>query len=323
VPDRMHITVVIPCFNAADTLGRLLESLRVQTLSSSLWDAVVVDDGSVDASRAQVERFDFVSVLTQNRRGAGAARNAGARAATGDILLFLDADVEAAPDLLERHLEYHERFPGVAAVGGAVAPRSPLRVFEWRTADYLSSWFNAHPGIAAGGRPEYQPGLNFSVKRRVVFIDGGLAWPETLLHGGEDVLFCLALRHRGLRLAFCPTALVRHRDRETCRGYCEHMYHWGFHAPFVRGQHSGLRFGFLFPPGPAAIWMLAPIIICGYTGLIWRAWVRSRPALATLAIPQILVGRVAYMVGVLDGVRALRSRSCSTGSRKNCAARKE
>lgn len=316
MPKEMHITVVIPCFNAAGTLGSLLEGLHAQTLPRSRWDVVVVDDGSTDNTRAEALRFKDVRVLEQGSGGVGAARNAGARAATGDIVLFLDADLEAAPDLLERHLECHERYPDVAAVGGAVAPLFPLRMFTWLMADHLSSWFNAHPAAAMPPRPEYLPSLNFSVKRRRVFTDSGVYWPEGLPHTGEDVLFCLELRRHDLPLTFCPAALVRHRDRTTCRGYRDHMYRWGFHAPLVRGRNRGLRFGFLFSHSLTVTWMLAPVIVCGYTGLIWRAWLRACPVRVTLALPQLLVGRIAYMAGVLDGVRVLRGRSYPAAARE-------
>jgi SAM-dependent methyltransferase len=100
------VTVVVPAHDAAATLGETLDALRVQTWTD--WEAVVVDDGSRDATalvaRIAAARDPRVRVLARPRGGVGAARNAGAAAARGRWLLFLDADDWIAPDALERLL---------------------------------------------------------------------------------------------------------------------------------------------------------------------------------------------------------------------------
>jgi glycosyltransferase involved in cell wall biosynthesis len=101
------ITVVIPAFNRADTIGAALESVQAQTYPH--WEAIVVDDGSTDTTAQVAERMarqdPRIRLLRQDRnRGAQAARNAAIRAARGKWICFLDSDDRFLPDSIERRL---------------------------------------------------------------------------------------------------------------------------------------------------------------------------------------------------------------------------
>ncbi|MDE2181834.1 MAG: glycosyltransferase family 2 protein [Alphaproteobacteria bacterium] len=115
-PDRsrLHpsVSVVIPAHNAADTLGRALESVFAQTRPPQ--EVIVVDDGSTDATGDVARSYAArgVNILARPvREGAAAARNAGVRAATGDWVAFLDADDEWLPSKLERQMAAIDRQP--------------------------------------------------------------------------------------------------------------------------------------------------------------------------------------------------------------------
>ena len=102
------ITVVIPAHNAGEHLGRALESVLAQTRPAD--EILVVDDGSTD-NTAEVARSygSAVTYLYQDQRGAGAARNRGIEAATGDWVAFLDADDEWLPEKLAVQCEHLAR----------------------------------------------------------------------------------------------------------------------------------------------------------------------------------------------------------------------
>lgn len=92
------ISVIIPGYNAARTLQPVLASLRAQDWPSSCLEIVYVDDGSTDESvHIACEWADRVVRLKGLPQGPAKARNAGASEASGEILLFLDADVLAPP----------------------------------------------------------------------------------------------------------------------------------------------------------------------------------------------------------------------------------
>jgi glycosyltransferase involved in cell wall biosynthesis len=100
----MNISVVIPAYNAAETITRTLESLLAQTYPN--WEAIVVDDGATDGTgeivRDFMERDKRFVMITQPNGGESAARNTGIVQARYDWLLFLDADDWISPLYLER-----------------------------------------------------------------------------------------------------------------------------------------------------------------------------------------------------------------------------
>ena len=104
------VSVIIPCFNAESFIKETIDSVLNQTHLNC--DVVVVDDGSTDNSASLVESYkERVTLLKQSNSGESVARNNGAKAASGDFLLFLDADDYLHPESLERllnSLESHD-----------------------------------------------------------------------------------------------------------------------------------------------------------------------------------------------------------------------
>ncbi len=98
------VSVVIPAFNAGDTIGRALASLRAQTYPHL--EIIVVDDGSADdtATRARAEH-PAARCIRQDNAGPSAARNRGVQEASGELVAFLDADDEFAPEKVARQVE--------------------------------------------------------------------------------------------------------------------------------------------------------------------------------------------------------------------------
>jgi glycosyltransferase involved in cell wall biosynthesis len=111
--------VVIPTHNDAVCLELTLKSLRRQSLPVDLFEVIVVRDGGDADSYANVadagKGLNLRIVELAEQRGRAGARNVGVEQASADLLLFLDADSYATPDLLRRHLDHH-RDPGAAPV---------------------------------------------------------------------------------------------------------------------------------------------------------------------------------------------------------------
>ena len=102
-----EVSIVVPARNAAPTLEGTLESIVAQTFGS--WEAIVIDDGSTDATASLAGRYargdSRFSILPGPVRNLGSARNAGLGKAAGRFLLFLDADDTIEPDHLARLTE--------------------------------------------------------------------------------------------------------------------------------------------------------------------------------------------------------------------------
>jgi glycosyltransferase involved in cell wall biosynthesis len=111
------LSVVIPTWNRARLVGEAIESALLQ--QQGVVEVIVVDDGSTDDTPDVLAgRFGTRIRLLRmpERRGPGAARNAGVRAATGELLAFLDSDDLWLPGKLDAELRMFERFPDAEAV---------------------------------------------------------------------------------------------------------------------------------------------------------------------------------------------------------------
>ncbi len=103
------VSVIIPAYNAAQTIGRALASIACQTLPAA--EVIVVDDGSADGTAEAAEAMQArmgetrLRVIRQENKGAGAARNRAIAEATQPYLAFLDADDEWLPKKLARSME--------------------------------------------------------------------------------------------------------------------------------------------------------------------------------------------------------------------------
>lgn len=200
---------MIPARNAAATLPATLAALEGQVDPPS-FDVFVVDDGSDDETVAIAQASPLrVTVLnTAGGEGPAAARNVGARAARGEVLVFVDADCEPEPAWLRRLVDATRTSE---LVQGAVLPPdgaivNPFDRFLAVTSEY---------GL-------YQT-ANLALRRDVFERIGGfesIIKPERGKELGEDAWLGWRARRAGARSSFAPDALVRHvvfpRD---ARGY--------------------------------------------------------------------------------------------------------
>jgi GT2 family glycosyltransferase len=114
----MRATVVIRSKDEADRLRLTLASLAVQTEKP---EVVVVNDGSSDHTPEVIAEaagaIDLTAIHHLQPMGRSAAANAGAAQAQGEVLIFLDGDTLAAPDLVARHMDLHRQFSGLIVRG--------------------------------------------------------------------------------------------------------------------------------------------------------------------------------------------------------------
>jgi len=127
------------------------------------------------------------------------------------------------------------------------------------------------------------------------------------LEAGEDVDLSQQMRARGMRIRFFPRPHLCHVDRASFRQFLQHQYNWGFHAPFIRGRQKNAAYSFLFPSKLWKARFCSPMIIMGYTMLVVYGWWRHRPFGLLSVLPLIVLGKIWYARGVLDGTKTLSS----------------
>ena len=138
----MRLSVILPAKNEAEGLRRTLPRLR-ELLPEA--EVIVVDDGSTDATAAVAAEYGARVLGSPYSMGNGAAIKRGARAATGDVLVFMDADGQHDPghidQLLAKLAEGYDMVVGARdASGQANASRSAANAFYNR----LASWMTGH-----------------------------------------------------------------------------------------------------------------------------------------------------------------------------------
>lgn len=121
MPEQPFVSIVVPTHRNPGPLRQTLASLRQLEYPADRYEIVVVDDGSNDGTALAVGavtgELPKVRYHEQPRAGAAAARNQGARLASGEILIFVDDDMVVPPELIARHLEALRRHAPVAVCG--------------------------------------------------------------------------------------------------------------------------------------------------------------------------------------------------------------
>lgn len=118
----LFVSVIIPVFNDAQHLRVCLEALERQTYCKTLYNVVVVDNGSNGASiiKSITEQFDHVLYAYESLPGSYAARNKGIALAKGDIIAFTDADCIPAQNWIEQGAKTLLETPNCGLVAGKI-----------------------------------------------------------------------------------------------------------------------------------------------------------------------------------------------------------
>jgi len=126
------LSVIIPVYNSSGYLRRCLAALAGSNYSN--YEALVVDDGSTEPIREIVEEFGYGYVRIDGPGGPARARNHGARMASGRVLVFIDADVCVADDVLGRFAAHFAGRNDLAAVIGSYdeSPADPNFLSQYK-----------------------------------------------------------------------------------------------------------------------------------------------------------------------------------------------
>ena len=223
----MKISFIIVAYNAAGSLGALLEDLLAQTIPHEQIEALLVDSASTDATRAIM--LDFakaapfeVKVLDNPKRWLASGINVALGAATGDAIIRLDAHARIPKDFLENNLRALER--GEDIVGGCVLGGAPSGAWEsvLRTVDTSRFCGGAAP-FRNGGEARYVDTLAYALYRRRVYDEVGLY--DERLRRTEDNDMHYRMRRAGYRFYFSPDIVSYHAARATMRGQLRQK--WG------------------------------------------------------------------------------------------------
>ncbi|MBI3298616.1 MAG: glycosyltransferase [Elusimicrobia bacterium] len=211
------ISIIVPCRSRPEELDVLLRSLERSSYPAR--EVIVIDDASPDPLEPALGARPGVRFLRVARRvGPAAAKNIGARASSGDYLLFMDSDTElAAPAMLEAMLEVFHTRADCGIVGGEWilrdgAWRHPLRSFGPTGA--LETRLVDGP-LALTAEVSHLSSSNLMIRRALFERLGGYWEPYDYIM--EDADLCAACRAAGLRVYTSSDVSVRHFRSATAR----------------------------------------------------------------------------------------------------------
>jgi glycosyltransferase involved in cell wall biosynthesis len=270
------LSVVIPHLNQPEALANCLASLQDQTIDQSLFEVIVVDNGSASLPHAVIARYPGTLLLQEAKAGPGHARNRGVKASSGQILAFIDADCRAHPEWLQCALAAFERAAPRTILGGDVQiwhePHSAMTaveayesVFAYRFKLYIEQ----HGFCGTGNL----------IVRKQDFEDIG---PFRGIEVAEDIQWGGQALKAGYLFRYVPEMVVYHPARESFKELC---IKWDRHI-----QHA---------------------VNAGSTSLSWRAaWVlRAFAVFLSPAVDWTKVVRSQRLYGPIPRAKAVAALS--------------
>ncbi len=311
------ISIIIPAFNEDKNIARCLDVVRNQTDGRGDCEIIVVDDGSTDATR-QVAQAHGARVLAQSNHGAATARNFGVQNASGEIVLFIDADCVPDPNWVAAMTA---PFAESAVVGVGGMKQTHQRAFMPRFIqmefDYRYDQVRAHRYI------DFIDSGTAAYRRDIFLKNNGF---DARLADAEDVELSFRLSEQGFKMAFARDAIVYREHPTSLWEYLRIKFTYAYWRSFVYKRfpqkiasdsrtpqtqkiQSGLAlvlpFAILgsFIWSPAALVAVVTVILLLATTLpfVARYWKRD-PVIALAAPILIALAAVAVGWGVAIGV---------------------
>ena len=217
------VSVIVPVYNGAATIGTCLESLLNQNYPAEAYEIIVVENGSTDETTEIVERYP-IRLFHNTQRGPAPARNLGVAESKAEIVAFTDADCVADPNWLGELVKpYKDAETG--GVGGAIL------AYQHANRNIVETFSDEHSPLInfVSGEHEFLPHLytpNASYRRHLLNEIGGF---NSKLVTAEDVDAAWRLQlQTGCKLRYAPQAIIYHHHRTTLKGLARQYRHYGF-----------------------------------------------------------------------------------------------
>ena len=217
------VSVIVPLYNAVAFTRQMIESFFATTVGASV-ELILVDNASTDGTREFLATLPagVTLILNEQNRNFSGACNQGARAARGELLLFLNSDTVLSPGWLEPMMSLMAQDPQVGIVankhlypytntvhhaGIAFSDDPP------RNSHYLVGVVSDDPRVNVMRECQAVNGACLLVRRELFERMHG--FDEAYRNGCEDVELCLQVRRAGYRVVYCPTSVIYHYGQRS------------------------------------------------------------------------------------------------------------
>ena len=263
--DRPTISIVLPCRNEERYIGACLDSILATTYPLERIELLVVDGMSEDRTREIVTgyatRQRTVRLLDNRRRITPAALNVGIRAATGEIIMRMDAHVVYPPQYIPRLIDALQTSDADNVGGVILTLPADSSTMARAIAIGLSHPFgvgNAYFRIGVGA-PRWVDSVPFGCFRRELFDRIGL-FDEDLIRNQDDE-FNLRLIKYGGRILLLPDVISYYFARRSLPDLARMYYQYGYYKPLVARKVDGVMTWRQLVPGLFVLTLIGTIVL--------------------------------------------------------------
>ncbi len=249
--NNTKVSVIIPTYNRPQLLVNTILSLKEQNYSD--YEIIVVDNACSDDNKMLVERekekinTDKYSIkyIQEPNIGLHNARHAGAKAAKGEILLYIDDDVITDKDILQEIVKPYSDSE-VGCVGGKILPKWEVKPPEWVSL-FPKCYLSILDDEEGPKEVQWIYGCNFSIRKNLFFELGGFnpdafGNPKMRCYRGDGEIGLLRKVHAaGKKVIYNPKAVVWHfvpKSRLTVEYFKERAFKSGIEASFSKYRYS-------------------------------------------------------------------------------------
>ncbi|MEO5951301.1 MAG: glycosyltransferase [Chloroflexia bacterium] len=313
VVDSAPVSVIVPAYNAEGTVEACLEALVGQVVDRGL-EIILVDDGSTDGTARMAEAFGRgVKVVRQAHGGAAAARNRGLEEASGEIILFTDADCEPLADWAAVMIEGIEA--GADGVKGTYRTKQRNLVARWVQAEYESKYRRMEGLEEIDFIDTYSAGYTREALEAVGGFDTGVVMVED-----QELSFRLA--EKGYKLRFVPEGVVYHRHVSTVRDYVRRKFRIGYWKVLVMARYPARIVNDSHTPQNVKVQMVLLGLLIGtipaglISGVARKSAIGWAGALVATTLPvAVQTARTDWKVGLLaPAMSILRAGGLTAGT---------
>lgn len=249
----MKISVVVPTKNNGDRVGATLRHLFHQTIPAEHYEIVVVDNGSTDNTEEVLFGLQKEAVnlrwVKEHKTGRAHARNRGISESRGEVVLFLDDDIEVEANHLESHLAYHAQSKDPVAVIGRVIDISPI------TPAWAEDYFHERQVAGSPVTDSDDSGIplgfyfatgNVSLLRSTLdsiksYRDGELFYFDPAFRVREDGELGCRLTKKDVRFVFADDILCLHHHPRSWQSIIVRSYDGGYALVQLIEKHPEIR----------------------------------------------------------------------------------
>ena len=228
------VTVIVPVYNAEQTIEACLESLLRQDYPRDRYEIVVIDNNSVDSTKDRIAKYDVICAVEDQIQTSYAARNRGIQSAKGEILAFTDSDCVADVSWLRAGIQPFVD-SRIGAVGGRVLAHEPKT--------YIERYQDRRQEMSQDRLLDPVQLRNKTAKiitcnaffRREIFEKVGL-FKAQLVSGGDHDLSMRIQNETEFLLSYAADSIVYHKHRSTLGEFWKQYYKYGLGRLYLAAE---------------------------------------------------------------------------------------